>query len=587
MPVKCILTEQGGKGGGSSIALHSIEVTTPPNRTSYVAGQEFETTGMVITANYAIDNIVISSAAVTGYTVTPSPLTDGVTKVTITYSEGGVTCTTEQAVTVIHALTSITSTKPTKTIYEYGETFESAGMSVTATYSDGKTATVSGWTTSPSVLNTVGTQTITVSYIENSITKTTTFSVIVERKTIPIPSQTGTLTYNTNSQSPNWSNYNTSYMTIGGTTSGINAGKYTATFTPKNNYRWPDKTTTAKDVDWSIQKATGTLNLSTSTVFIDASNYSTGVKVTVTTNSTGTISVTSNNSNVASATVSGKTITIKGNGTTAGTATITVSIAANTNYTAPANKQIAVTATYWTWGNESAAGDASWWAGLKSWLNNSSASERQALVGKTKKMNLSTSVLGANAVTMRCIGYDKDGNKTLVFQSAYLLPNTIIFSDNNAQWIGSNARSYCQDFYNACAAKTSIKTVSKGTCPDYDNSRNANVTYNDETVWLPSEREMGLDSRSPISTANSTTSKAECTKGYNAAYDYYTSNNSRIKYVQDSSGNATNNNNWYWERSRDYDSYYAGYVCYVFSGGGAGDTRYYGSGYLAPAFVIG
>lgn len=566
MPVKCILTEQGGKGGGSSIALHSIEVTTPPNRTSYVAGQEFETTGMVITANYAIDNIVVSSAAVTGYTVTPSPLTDGVTKVTITYSEGGVTCTTEQAVTVIHALTSITSTNPTKTVYEYGETFESAGMSVTATYSDSKTATVSDWKTSPSVLNTVGTQIITVSYTENGITKTTTISVTVERKTVPIPSQTGTLTYNANSQNPNWSNYNTSYMTIGGTTSGINAGEYTATFTPKSNYRWPDKTTTAKSVNWSIQKATGTLSLSTSTVSIDASNYSTGVKVTVTTNSTGTISVTSTNSNVASATVSGKTITIKGNGTTAGTATITVSIAANTNYTAPANKKITATATYWTWGNESAAGDASWWAGLKSWLNNSSASERQALVGKTKKMNLSTNVLGANAVTMRCIGYDKDGDKTLAFHSVYLLPNTITFG-SNAIWVGSSARSYCQDFYNACAAKTSIKTVSKGTCPDYDSSRNASVTYNDETVWIPSEREMGLDSWSVISVSNSTTSKAECTKGYNAAYDYYTSDSSRIKNVQDANGNSSGGSSWYWERSRSSDGSSA--VCFVSSGGGA------------------
>lgn len=587
MAVKCILTEQGGKGGGSSIALHSIEVTTPPSRTSYIAGQEFETAGMVITANYAIDNIVVSSAAVTGYTVTPSPLTDGVTKVTITYSEGGVTCTTEQTVTVIHALTSIKSTNPTKMTYEYSDSFNSAGMTVTATYSDGKTATISGWTTSPSVLNTVGTQTITVSYTENGITKTTTVSVTVQRKTVSVPSQSGTLTYNANSQSPNWSNYNTTYMTIGGTTSGINAGNYTATFTPKSNYRWPDGTTTAKSINWSIQKATGTLSLSTSSVSIDASNYSTGVKVTVTTNSTGTISVTSTSSNVASATVSGKTITIKGNGTTAGNATITVSIAADTNYTAPASKQIAVTATYWTWGNENTAGDASWWAGLKSWLNNSSASERQALVGKTKKMNLSTSVLGANAVTMRCIGYDKDGDKTLAFHSIYGLPNAIAFANNSAQWIGSYARSYCQDFYNACAAKASIKTVSKGTCPNYDNNRNASVTYNDETVWLPSEREMGLDNYSPISTANSTTSKAECTKGYNAAYDYYTSNNSRVKYYQDSSGSSTGNTCWYWERSRYYGSGHSDGVCGVDRGGGA-SYDYYGNGrYLAPAFIIG
>ena len=586
MAVKCILTEQGGKGGGSSITLHSIEVTTPPSRTSYIAGQEFETTGMVVTANYAIDNIVVSSAAVTGYTISPSPLIDGVTKVTITYSEGGVTCTTEQAVTVIHALTNIKSTNPTKTTYEYSDSFNSAGMIVTATYSDGKTATVSGWTTSPSVLNTVGTQTITVSYTENGITKTTAVSVTVQRKTVSVPSQNGTLTYNANSQSPNWSNYNTTYMTIGGTTSGINAGSYTATFTPKSNYRWSDGTTTEKSVNWSIQKATGTLSLSTSSVSIDASNYSTGVKVTVTTNSTGTISATSSSSSIASATVSGKTITIKGNGTTAGTATITVAIAADTNYTAPTSKKITVTVTYWTWGDESTAGDASWWAGLKSWLNNSSASERQALVGKTKKMNLSTAVLGANAVTMRCIGYDKDGDKTLAFHSAYGLPNYTTFG-SNAVWIGSSARSYCQNFYDACAAKASIKTVSKGICPDYNNNRSASVTYNDETVWLPSEREMGLDSYSSISVANSTTSSAECTKGYNAAYDYYTDNNSRIKYIQDSSGNATSSTCYYWERSRYYSSGYSDRVCFVRSDGSANRGSYSYSYYLAPAFVIG
>ena len=41
-----------------------------------------------------------------------------------------------------------------------------------------------------------------------------------------VPAQSGTLTYNKSSQSPSWSNYNTTYMTIGGTTSGTNAGNY-------------------------------------------------------------------------------------------------------------------------------------------------------------------------------------------------------------------------------------------------------------------------------------------------------------------------------------------------------------------------
>ena len=62
-----------------------------------------------------------------------------------------------------------------------------------------------------------------------------------------VPAQSGTLTYNKSSQSPSWSNYNTTYMTIGGTTSGTNAGNYTASFTPKTDYRWSDGATTAKN----------------------------------------------------------------------------------------------------------------------------------------------------------------------------------------------------------------------------------------------------------------------------------------------------------------------------------------------------
>ena len=76
------------------------------------------------------------------------------------------------------------TTAPSKTTYTAGETFSPAGMVVTATYSDGATADVTGYTCSPTVLSTVGTQTITVSYTERSITKTTSTTVTVNRKTI-------------------------------------------------------------------------------------------------------------------------------------------------------------------------------------------------------------------------------------------------------------------------------------------------------------------------------------------------------------------------------------------------------------------
>ena len=95
---------------------------------------------------------------------------------------------------------------------------------------------------------------------------------------------------------------------------------------------------------------------------------------------------------------------------------------------------------------------------------------------------------------------------------------------------------------------------------------------------------MGLDSWSPLSTANSSTSKAECTQGYNAPYQYYDSNSDRIKYGMDASGNVGSTARYYWERSRSYD--YSISVCYVAAGGNAHHNYYYGSGHLAPAFVI-
>lgn len=92
---KCILAEQGGKGGGSSVTLQKIEVTTPPNDTDYLAGETFNSEGMVITASYGIsENVIITTAEVTGYQVTPQTLTDGITYVTITYSELGETRST-------------------------------------------------------------------------------------------------------------------------------------------------------------------------------------------------------------------------------------------------------------------------------------------------------------------------------------------------------------------------------------------------------------------------------------------------------------------------------------------------------------
>lgn len=159
-----------------------------------------------------------------------------------------------------------------------------------------------------------------------------------------VPAQSGTLTYNGNSQTPSWSNYNSAQLTLGGTTSGTNATSYNATFTPKADYMWSDGSTTAKTVSWSIGKAAGSMTLSASSVTLNASNLT--KTVTVTRPGDGAVTATSSNISVATVSVSGTTVTIKHVNQTTGTATITIKVAAGTNHTAPANKTVAVTAQF-------------------------------------------------------------------------------------------------------------------------------------------------------------------------------------------------------------------------------------------------
>ena len=96
--------------------LSSIAVTTAPTKTVYNAGEDFDETGMVVTANYSDS----STAAVTSYTVTDgNNLIAGTTSVTISYTEGGVTKTCTQAITV----NAVTPPAPT----EYTITFNGNG----------------------------------------------------------------------------------------------------------------------------------------------------------------------------------------------------------------------------------------------------------------------------------------------------------------------------------------------------------------------------------------------------------------------------------------------------------------------------
>lgn len=139
-------------------------------------------------------------------------------------------------------------------------------------------------------------------------TEDKTVSWSIGRATVNVPTQSGSLTYNGSAQSPSWSGYDSSKMTMGGTTSGTNAGSYDANFTTTANYQWPDGTTEAKTVSWSIQKAAGSLSISPESMTLDTS--ATSKVITVTRAGTGAISAQSSAPTIASVSVSGNQVTV-------------------------------------------------------------------------------------------------------------------------------------------------------------------------------------------------------------------------------------------------------------------------------------
>lgn len=241
-----------GGGGSSTPKMESLTITTPPNKTTYKSGEHFDPTGMVVTAGYGYG----LTANVTGYTVSPAVLTDGVDEVVITYTEGRVTLTATVSVTVEKVLTGISVTKqPTKTTYQYHEAFAPAGMEVTAAFSDGSSAKVTNYTYPTSVFTTLGSQTVELEYTYEGVTKTTTVTVTVEGKEVAVPTQTDVPTYDGSTKTASWSGYDPLKMEISGVTSAADAGSYTAIFTLTYGYMFPDGTAEAR-VKWTINRAT-------------------------------------------------------------------------------------------------------------------------------------------------------------------------------------------------------------------------------------------------------------------------------------------------------------------------------------------
>lgn len=432
-----------------------------------------------------------------------------------------------------------------------------------------------------------------------------------------VPSQSGSLTYNGGAQSPTWSNYNTTYMTIGGTTSGTNAGSYSATFTPTTDYRWSDGTTTAKTVSWSIGKATGTLTVSPNSIELSPSNLSD--TFTIGGNHDGTISVVSNNTGIATVSRSGNTVTVNNVNQTTGNTTITVSCTAGTNYTAPSSQSVTVEAKF-----VSSVLNENDWSVIKSVADASQGANYWA-VGDRKAVTVNGTV-GTQAINgtyyVYILGFDHNSSRegTGITFGTF---KTALSGGTDICLVDSHYNDYStggQKWFNMNHSSNTNSGGWKGCDLRYDVLGSTNSNNNDAGTTtatspvsgtlmaaLPSDlravmKPMNIytdNTGGGSNTASYVTKSVDylpllaeyeifgtrsyansAEQNYQAQYQYYKNGNSKVKYRHSSTSSTAS----WWERSPHY--YGSDPFCLVYTNGAAAATGARISFGLAPAFRV-
>ena len=257
--------------------------------------------------------------------------------------EGYKTQITTETVKVSKAEGKLTLSATSGTItYPSNTTFTVSGntgtLSVSSNNNNIATASVSGNTVTVKSGTTAGKAIITVTSAETSNynEKSATYTATVNNGTISLSATPYNGIYDGKAHnaltnvSANPSDAKLEYSINGGTYSTTmptitNVSSFTVTIkASKLGYKTQTRTETVK-----VSKAEGKLTLSATSGTI---TYPSNTTFTVSGN-TGALSVSSNNNNIATASVSGNTVTVK-SGTTAGKATITVTSATATNYNA-------------------------------------------------------------------------------------------------------------------------------------------------------------------------------------------------------------------------------------------------------------
>lgn len=410
----------------------------------------------------------------------------------------------------------------------------------------------------------------------------------ISKASLSVPAQSGTLTYTGSAQSPQWSNYDSNKLTIGGTSTATNAGSYAATFTPKANYQWSDGSTSAKSVTWAIGKAAGSLTLAKSSVTLNISSLTESVAVTRA--GDGVISATSSNTATARVEVSGTSVKITG--LKAGTAKITVKVAAGTNHTAPSDKTINVTvslpdtslanntpdiiaaaaksgqaANYWSVGDKVGIAVNGSFGGL---------SYNNTVYAFILGFNHNSSVEGGNSIHFQ-FGKTAAG-VDIAFVNSYGSTSTGFCMNtsntNSGGWNNSYMRkTICPAFLAALpkAWQNIIAACTKYSDNTGGGSNTASyVTATSDKIWLLSEMEVqGTRSYANSAEAN-----------YQKQYDYYRNGNSKVKYQHTATTSACS----WWLRS--VRASHATDFCRGYTGGSASSYIAYYSGGFAPGFKV-
>ena len=174
------------KNEEEEITLSSLSVMKEPTKTSYLVGEKFDKSGMIVKAYYSdfSNKEVTNDVIITGF---DSSKEDLFQKITVEYTEKKISKTSYFYIKIkepeVIKLSSISVTKePTKTSYIIGEEFDKKGMIVKAYYSDfsNKEVTenvkISGFDSSKED----SFQKITVEYNDNGITKTDYFYISIK-----------------------------------------------------------------------------------------------------------------------------------------------------------------------------------------------------------------------------------------------------------------------------------------------------------------------------------------------------------------------------------------------------------------------